>query len=82
MKLEQTVDAMLSDDPKERLYAEYHQLVHRINKLQKYVNDIKKGTKKPPFGCSKYLLICQLDTMKTYKHILELRAEAEKIELK
>ena len=82
MKLDQTVDMMLSEDPKERLKAEYHQLTHRINKLQKLVTDIKKGTKKPPFGCSKYLLVYQLDVMKCYKHALELRAEAEKIELK
>lgn len=82
MKLELTTEMMLSDDYKERFKAEYHQLTYRIHKIQKLVTAIKKGEKKPPFGCSKYLLICQLDAMKNYKHILELRAEAEGIELK
>lgn len=82
MKLEQTTELMLSDDPKERVVAEYHQLKHRINKLQKLVNEIKKGEKKPPFGCSKFLLMWQLDVMKDYKRVLELRAESEGIDLK
>lgn len=82
MTLDKTVDMMLSEDYKDRFKAEYQQASYRTNKLQKLVSEVKKGTKKPPFGCSKYLLMWQLKTMQEYKQILELRAEAEGIALK
>lgn len=82
MTLDKTVDMMLSDDYKDRLRAEYHQVSYRINKLQQLVTGIKKGEKKPPVGCSKYVLMWQLKTMKEYKEILEIRAECEGIKLK
>ena len=39
MKLEKTVDMMLSDDVIERFKAEYHQTVYRRNHLQKYIKE-------------------------------------------
>lgn len=81
MKLDKTIDMMLHDDYADQLRAEYHQLTYRTNKLQQLVTAIKKGEKKPPVGCSKYLLMWQLKNMKEYKEILELRATCEGIAL-
>lgn len=39
MKLEKTVDMMLSDNIPDQRLAEYHQAVYRRNKLQKYIKE-------------------------------------------
>lgn len=81
MILDKTVDMMLSDDYKERVRAEYHQLVNRENKLQKMVKAYKDGKLDFKPKCSLDLLLWQLKTMQEYKYILKRRAEIEKIEL-
>lgn len=80
MKLEKTVDMMVSEDWKERLKAEYHQVLYRRNKLQQFVKEVKAGSVKPAYPVE--LLIWQLKTMDNYIYILKMRAEAEKIDLK
>lgn len=86
MKLEQTVEMMVSEDHKERFKAEYHQLVHRRNKLAKLLKDWSDGTlakdKKFEPTCPFYLLKWQLRTMDDYIYVMKIRAELEGIKLK
>lgn len=81
MKLDKTVDMMLSDDYNERFKAEYHQLVNRKNKLQKMVRAYAKDELDFDPKCSLDLLTWQLKTMQEYEYILRRRAEIEGIEL-
>lgn len=81
MKLDKTVDMMLSDDYKERFKAEYHQLVNRKNKLQKMVRAYTKDELDFDPKCSLDLLTWQLKTMQEYEYILKRRAEIEGVEL-
>lgn len=81
MKLDKTVDMMLSDDYKERFKAEYHQLANRKNKLQKMVRAYAKDELDFDPKCSLDLLTWQLKTMQEYEYILKRRAEIESIEL-
>lgn len=81
MKLEKTVDMMLSEDYVERFKAEFHQLVNRKNKLQKTVRAYAKDELDFEPKCSLDLLIWQLKTMQEYEYILKRRAEIEGIEL-
>lgn len=60
-------------DWKERLVIEHYQLQSRTSKLEDY---IKNNTDIDP------LLLVQLQSMKLYKYILELRASNEGINLK
>ena len=76
MKLEKTVDMMLADDPKERLKAEYHQVLYRRNKLQAFVKEMKTTDKKY------YLYKWQLRVMDDYIYVLKERAKIEGITLK
>lgn len=76
MKLEKTVDMMLSDDYKERLKAEYHQTVYRRNKLDK---KIKTNAYDPE---SYFLLRWQLRVMDDYIYVLKERMDIEAIDLK
>ncbi len=87
MKLEQTVDMMVSEDYKERFKAEYHQLVYRRNKLNKFLKEwndgtLAKGKKTKEPTCPFYLLKWQLRTMDDYIYVMKIRAELEGIELK
>lgn len=82
MKLEKTVDMMLSEDYKERFKAEYHQLVNRRNKLQKLLKGIDESTNDFDVDCPYYLLKWQLRTMDDYIYVMKIRAEFEKINLK
>lgn len=81
MKLDKTVDMMLSEDYKERFKAEYHQLVYRVNKLQTIVGKAKKGTLDFKLTCPLDLLERQLDGMQIYLKAMKKRAEVEKIKL-
>ena len=84
MQLEKTVDLMLSDDYKDRLKAEYHQLTNRANKLRKLLKDWSDGKLDKKFvpECPYYLLKWQLRTMDDYIYVLKTRAEVEGISLK
>ena len=81
MKLEQTVEMMTSDDYCDRFRAEYHQLTHRKNKLQKMIRDYRNGTLGFEPKCSIDLLSWQLRTMLDYEAVLKRRAEVEGIVL-
>ncbi len=81
MKLEETVEMMTSDDYKERFKAEYHQLTHRRNKLQKMMTAWKKGKLDFEPECSQDLLQWQLRAMDEYIYVLKRRAEIEHIDL-
>lgn len=79
MKLEKTVDMMLSEDYQERFKAEYHQLVYRRNKLQKEIKDMPEY--KNDAG-NKIMMQWQLRVMDDYIYVLKARAEIEHISLK
>lgn len=81
MKLDKTVDMMLSDDYQERFKAEYHQLINRKNKLQKMIRTYNKDELDFEPKCSIDLLTWQLKTMQEYEYILKRRAEIESVEL-
>lgn len=68
MKLADTVQAMTSDDYKDRLWAEYWQNKIRIDGLENYILQKKSGC---------VLDIEQLDAMRRYQHVLEIRCQRE-----
>lgn len=72
MKLEDTIGLMCSDDYKDRLKAEYLQLVIRMRKLNRYWETMED--KLSPAGS--YVLE-QIGTMKAYRSILRKRLYAE-----
>lgn len=78
MRLDTTVEQMLSKDYKERFKAEFTQLYIRINKLQKVIDNYGKDFKS---SCPRDLLVEQLVFMKSYMAILLKRANIEKINL-
>lgn len=81
MKLEKTIDMMVSDDYVERFKAEFYQLRERKNKLQKMIRAYDKGELDFEPKCSIDLLTWQLKTMQEYEYILKRRAEIEGVEL-
>lgn len=81
MVLDKTVDMMLSDDPKERIKAEYHQLTYRVNKLQKMIREYKNNKRDCCHKCSLDLLLWQLKAMQEYQYVLKRRCEVENIKL-
>lgn len=81
MKLDRTVDMMLSDDYVERFKAEYQQLIYRKNKLQKMLREYAKNELNFTPKCSIDLLTWQLKTMQEYEYILKHRADVEHINL-
>lgn len=81
MKLEKTVELMMSDDYQDRFKAEYYQLVNRSNKLRKMVRAYEKDELDFKPSCSLDLLTWQLKTMDEYIYILKRRAKIESIEL-
>lgn len=70
-ELKDTIDLMLSEDPIERLNAEYQQLTIRTDKLFGFIQMIKKGKVAKPANFP--LLKKQLAIMSSYKKILEDR---------
>lgn len=79
--LKDTVDEMTSKDYKERFKAEYDQLAIRMEGLSNMLHKMKEGTLEFTPSCSYDLLASQLVAMEKYKHILEVRADIENIEL-
>lgn len=79
MELEQTITLMMSPYYKDRFKAEYYQLKIRYGKLRAIIDDWDDLKFEPK--CDKETLITQLDSMKAYLSILELRARIEGIEL-
>lgn len=81
MKLNDTIEMMISEDYKERFKAEYYQLKVRVyglsNMLSAWDND--KLTFEPTCPRSTYDL--QMKEMRDYMAILEMRAVMEHIDL-
>lgn len=78
-KLRNTVALMLSDDWKDRFVAEYRQLDERIKGLSMMLEAWDKLSFTP--NCPRPLLESQLAYMKKYKHVLDVRADIEEINL-
>ena len=86
MELKDTVDLMLSGDYKERFIAEYEQLKYRVNRLDKICAQIEAGEIRMSAASFKndtpvWMLRNQLDAMKNYLHILEVRSFIEDVNI-
>jgi len=81
MTLENTVDLMLSTDYRERFVAEYKQTKIRYDKLHSTIVKMEANTLGFEPACSLELLRKQAKLMGKYLHVLEIRAEIEKIDL-
>ena len=80
-KLHQTVKGMISDDYKERFKAEYKQLIIRLDRLNKLINEMKEDELDFKAICSLDVLMAQSRYMDAYASILRYRAQAEDINL-
>lgn len=81
MELKDTIEMMQSEDYKERFKAEVHQLDIRIDKLSGMLSAWEAGELHFHPKCSYVLLETQLNSMKVYRHLLQMRAEIEGIDL-
>lgn len=81
MELKDTIEMMNSADYKERFKAEVYQLDIRIGKLANMLSAWEHGELDFHPACSYVLLETQLNSMKVYRHLLQMRAEIEGIEL-
>ena len=77
MKMSDTIGKMLSEDPKDRMWAEYWQTKIRYRKLKAFTNRIEAARlqkkTEPQHSCSYDLLRKQQSIMGEYLHVLELR---------
>ena len=77
MKMSDTIGKMLSNDPKDSMWAEYWQTKIRYRKLKAFANRIEaarlQGKPEPQSSCSYDLLRKQQSIMGEYLHVLELR---------
>ena len=89
MEFKETVELMLSDDYRDRFFAEYLQTKERYERLKRFNNRIEAaervnlsgGTmKEPEHDCPSNLLREQQRVMGEYLHLLEVRREIEGIE--
>lgn len=81
MELNDTVEMMLSDDWRERLRAEYWQLVILHRNLERMLKKWDNGKLNFKPACSRSLYELQLSSMADYITILEARAQIEGVEL-
>ncbi len=81
MKIEETVDLMLSEDYKERFRAEYHQLRIRYRSLFLLLTKNRLGALGFKPDCPIDTLKEQLEAMRHYIAVLEERAIMENIDL-
>lgn len=82
MELKDTVELMTSSDYKDRFKAEYFQTKIRYESLQSMLVKLDAGTLDFTPTCSKAILLQQKRYMNEYRHVLEVRAEIEGIDLK
>ena len=77
MKMSDTIGKMLSNNPKDRMLAEYWQTKIRYRKLKAFANRIEAARlqekPEPQHSCSYDLLRKQQSIMGEYLHVLELR---------
>lgn len=81
IELEATVEEMLSDDYKERFWAEYWQARTRFEKLTAMIDKYLVGKLDFEPDCPIQLLMTQASYMRMYMQVLEARAKIEKIKL-
>ena len=81
MELKDTIEMMNSEDYKERFKAEYYQTKIRYDKLHKMIVKMEAGTCNFAPSCSLEVHKEQAKYMGMYLHVLEVRAQIEKIEL-
>lgn len=81
LKLDDTVQVMISEDWKERFMAEYWQTQIRYERLHKMVIKAEAGTLPYQLNCPLELLKEQKRHMGEYLHCLEIRAEIEGVQL-
>lgn len=81
MEFKDTVELMTSSDYKDRFKAEYFQTKIRYDSLQSMLVKLDAGTLDFTPTCSKAILLQQRRYMNEYLHVLEVRAEIEKIDL-
>ncbi len=81
MELKDTIEMMCSPDYKERFKAEICQLDIRIGKLANMLSTWQAGDLCFKPKCSYDLLEAQLNSMKVYRHFLQVRAEIEGVAL-
>lgn len=81
MELKDTIDLMNSADYRERFKAEYYQTRIRYDKLHKMIVKMEAGTCDFAPSCSLEINKEQAKYMGMYLHVLEVRAQIEKIEL-
>ncbi len=81
MELKDTIEMMNSEDYKERFKAEYYQTKIRYDKLHKMIIKMEAGTCNFTPSCSLEILEEQARQMGMYLHVLEVRAQIEKIDL-
>ena len=81
MKLKDTIEMMTSEDYKERFKAEYYQLENRCAGLTAMLEKWDKGELNFTPTCQRGLYTDQLNAMERYLRCLEIRADAEGIEL-
>ena len=81
MQLKDTVEMMNSADYKERLKAEYYQLIIRLDSLTSMLNKWESNMLDFEPKCPKETLEDQVIFMQGYMDILLLRAKIEEIDL-
>lgn len=81
MELKDTIELMNSEDYRERFKAEYYQTKIRYDKLHKMIVKMEAGTCDFAPSCSLEVNKEQAKYMGMYLHVLEVRAQIEKIEL-
>nr|DAK70378.1 MAG TPA: hypothetical protein [Bacteriophage sp.] len=81
MELKDTIELMNSEDYRERFKAEYYQTKIRYDKLHKMIVKMEAGTCDFAPSCSLEINKEQAKYMGMYLHVLEARAQIEKIEL-
>ena len=78
MKLEDTINLIMSDDWRDRLNAEYCQLRYRMDRLKDAIDNPPHSLKD---SMSIAILMKQYDAMESYKMCLEKRATISGINL-
>ncbi len=79
--LRDTVDGMLSKDYKDRFRAEYFQLKIRFEKLEEIIEKAEHGELDFKLRSNLEVLKLQLEAMRAYLVMLQIRAEQEKVEI-
>ena len=79
--LKDTIELMVSENYKDRFKAEFYQLKTRRDNLHAMIVKYAAGSLDFEPSCPLELLEEQEEAMDKYIHILEVRAEIEKIEL-